>query len=193
MKRADTRKVRSVGDDTLIVAIDVGMEMNRGYCTTPDGRSTKPFKFDNTREGLDTLWSMIMTSKDRFKCNEVIVGYESTGPYGEPMVHYLMKKPVKIVQVNPMHTKRVKEINDNSPLKTDDKDPRVIADIIKLGRALSIVIPEGDAAYLRRLNNSRERHVRERTALVNQLQQLVFLLFPEFKKVIKDHCCPVNC
>ena len=88
-----------------------------------------------------------------------------------------------------MHTKRVKEINDNSPLKTDDKDPRVIADIIKLGRALSIVIPEGDAAYLRRLNNSRERHVRERTALVNQLQQLVFLLFPEFRKVIKDIKC----
>jgi transposase len=189
MKRADTRKVRGVKDDTLIVAIDVGMEMNRGYCTTRDGRSTKPFKFNNTREGLDTLWSMIMTSKDRFKCNEVIVGYESTGPYGEPMVHYLMKKPVRVVQVNPMHTKRVKEINDNSPLKTDDKDPRVIADIIKLGRALSILIPEGDAAYLRRLNNSRERHVRERTALVNQLQQLVFLLFPEFKKVMKDIKC----
>jgi len=189
MRKADTRKVRGVKDDTLIVAIDVGMEMNRGYCTTPDGRDTKPFKFDNTRDGMDTLWSMVIASKNRFKCNEVIVGYESTGPYGEPLVHYLMQKPVKVVQVNPMHTKKVKEINDNSPLKTDDKDPRVIADIIKLGRALSIVIPEGDAAYLRRLNNSRERHVRERTALVNQLQQLVFLLFPEFKKVIKDIKC----
>jgi transposase len=107
-------------------------------------------------------------------------------PYGEPMVHYLMKKPVRIVQVNPMHTKRVKEINDNSPLKTDEKDPRVIADIIRWGHALSIVIPEGDAAYLRRLNNSRERHVRERTALVNQLQQQVFLLFPEFRTVINE-------
>jgi hypothetical protein len=79
LKRADTRKVRSVGDDTLIVAIDVGMEMNRGYCTTPDGRSTKIFKFDNTREGFDALWSMVIASKNRFKCNEVIVGYESTG------------------------------------------------------------------------------------------------------------------
>jgi transposase len=130
-----------------------------------------------------------MVSKNRFKCNEVIVGYESTGPYGEPMVHYLMNRPVMLVQVNPMHTKRVKEINDNSPLKTDDKDPRVIADIIRWGHALSIVIPEGDAAYLRRLNNSRERHVRERTALVNQLQQLVFLLFPEFRTVMKDIKC----
>ena len=189
MKKSDTVKVKSVKDGTLIVAVDVGMEMHRGYCTTVDGKDTKPFKFDNTRKGFDTLWDMIVTSKNRFKCNEVIVGYESTGPYGEPFVHYLIKKPVKMVQVNPMHTKRVKEIHDNSPLKTDDKDPRVIADIIKLGRSLSIVIPEGDAAYLRRLNNSRERHVRERTALLNQLQQLVFLVFPEFRRVFKNIKC----
>jgi transposase len=189
MRKADTRKVKFVKDNTLIVAIDVGMEMNHGYCTTPDGRDIRPFKFDNTREGMDKLWGMVMVSKNRFQCEGIIVGYESTGPYGEPMVHYLMKKPVMLVQVNPMHTKRIKELNGNSPLKTDDKDPRVIADIIRWGHSLSIVIPEGDAAYLRRLNNSRERHIRERTALLNQLQQLVFLLFPEFKKVMKDIRC----
>ncbi len=62
----------------------------------------------------------------------------------------------------------------------------MIADILRLGHALSVVVPEGDAAYLRRLNNARERHIRERTALLNQLQQLVFIMFPEFKMVIKD-------
>ena len=98
-KKAETGKVQVVRDDALIVAVDIGMEMNRGYCTTPDGRSTKIFKFENTREGLDTLWGMIMANKNRFKCNEVIVGYESTGPYGEPMLHYLMKNPVRIVHL----------------------------------------------------------------------------------------------
>ena len=63
---------------------------------------------------MDKLWDMVIASKNRFQCNEVIVGYESTGPYGEPFLHYLVKKDVKMVQVNPMHTKRVKEINDNS-------------------------------------------------------------------------------
>src|SRR5512136_3226071 len=129
---------------------------------------------------------MTVASKTRFGCDEVLVGYESTGPYAEPLVHYLAKKQVKIVQVNPMHTKKMKEVNDNSPLKTDDKDPRVIADIIRLGRALTVVVPEGDAAYLRRLNNARERHVGEQTALLNQLQQLIFLIFPEFKTVLKN-------
>ncbi len=186
MRGLRTKRVRTVKEGTLMATVDIGMASNTGYCITADGRDVKPFKFSNTREGLDKFWDMIVIIKNRFACGEVIVGYESTGPYAEPLAHYLMNKPVKIVQVNPMHTKRMKEVNDNSPLKTDDKNPRVIADIIRLGHALTVIVPEGDAAYLRRLNNARERHIGERTALLNQLQQLVFLIFPEFKTVMKD-------
>ncbi len=186
MRGSRARRVKAVKEETLIVTVDIGMASNTGYCTSVDGRDIKPFKFDNTREGLERFWSMIVVSKNRFRCSDVMVGYESTGPYAEPLLHYLRQRPVTIVQVNPMHTKRIKELNDNSPLKTDEKDPRVIADVLRLGHALSVVIPEGDAAYLRRLTNARERHVGERTALLNQLQQLVFLIFPEFKTVFKD-------
>lgn len=186
MRGLKAKRVRTVMESTLMATVDIGMTSNTGYCTTIDGRDIKPFKFNNTRDGFDKLWSLVVANKNRFRCNEVIVGYESTGPYGEPLLHYLREKPVTVVQVNPMHTKRMKEVNDNSPLKTDDKDPRVIADILRIGHALSVVVPEGDAAYLRRLNNARERHIRERTALLNQLQQLVFLIFPEFKTVIKN-------
>jgi len=189
MKGLRTKRVNMIKEGTLIVAIDIGMVSNHGCCVAADGRSTKTFKFDNTREGLDRLWNMVLASKTRFQCNEVIVGYESTGPYGEPLIHYLKKKPATIVQVNPLHTKRMREINDNSPLKTDRKDPRVIADVIRIGHALSVLVPEGDAAYLRRINNARERHVRERTALLNQLQQFVFLIFPEFTRIIKTIFC----
>ena len=185
------RGLRGVGrkrlkEGTLIATVDIGLTSNTGYCTTLDGRDIKPFRFDNTQEGFERFWCITIASKNRFGCDEVVVGYESTGPYAEPLVHYLGHKGAKIVQVNPLHTKKMKEINDNSPLKTDEKDPRVIADIIRLGHALTIIVPEGDAAYLRRLNNARERHVGEQTALLNQLQQLVFLIFPEFKTVLKN-------
>jgi transposase len=186
MRGLRAKRVRTIKEGTLVATVDIGMTSNTGFCTTIDGRDIKPFRFENTREGFDKFWNMIIISKNRFACGKAIVGYESTGPYAEPLVHYLRNKPVKIVQVNPMHTKRMKEVNDNSPLKTDDKDPRVIADIIRLGHALTVIVPEGHAAYLRRLNNTRERHIKERTALFNQLQQLVFLLFPEFKRVIKN-------
>src|SRR3972149_9812756 len=88
MKGSRAKKANTIQEGTLIVAIDIGMTSNHGCCTTADGRSTKTFRFDNTREGLDTLWNMVLASKTRFQCNEVIVGYESTGPYGEPLIHY---------------------------------------------------------------------------------------------------------
>lgn len=91
-----------------------------------------------------------------------------------------------MVQVNPMHTKRLKELQGNSPNKTDRKDPKVIADIITLGHALTVVIPEGPAAELRRLIQARERSIERYVALTNQLQSLVAIIFPEFLQVMKD-------
>lgn len=55
---------------------------------------------------------------------EIIVGFESTGPYMETLAQFLQgRKGFRLVQVNPMHSKRLKELTGNSPLKTDRKDP----------------------------------------------------------------------
>ena len=51
MKKAGRRGIHGIKEDTLIVTIDIGLEMNRGYCTTPDGRDTRPFRFDTTQKG----------------------------------------------------------------------------------------------------------------------------------------------
>ncbi len=55
MRGLRTKRIRTVKEGTLIVAVDVGMTSNTGYCTTIDGRDTKVFKFGNTREGFDKL------------------------------------------------------------------------------------------------------------------------------------------
>jgi transposase len=186
MNKIETKKQRIVNAKTLIVAIDIGKTTDTGYCRCPSGEECKPFEFSNNAEGFKKLWDRICWMKMSHHLEEVVVGFESTGAYGEPLAHYLRQKPVKLVQVNPMHTKRMKELQGNSPGKTDRKDPKVIADIIGLGHALSVVIPEGAAAELRRLTLARERSIGRRTALYNQLQDLVFIVFPEFLQVMKD-------
>lgn len=115
-----------------------------------------------------------------------MVGFESTGPYAEPLLHFLRKRNVRLAQVNPFHTKRLKELQGNSPSKTDQKDPKIIADIIELGHALTVIIPEGTVAELRRLTQARERGIQRRSMLMSQVQDLVFLIFPEFMPVMKD-------
>jgi transposase len=81
MRGLRAKRVRTIKEGTLIVTIDIGMACNTEYCATVDGRDIKPFKFGNTREGFDTFWDMIVINKYRFACSEVVVGYESTGPY----------------------------------------------------------------------------------------------------------------
>ena len=62
----------------------------------------------------------------------------------------------------------------------------MIADVISLGHSLTVVVPEGPAAELRRLTQARERAIKTRTAMNNRLQDLVFVIFPEFLHVMKN-------
>ena len=186
MKSSKTKKVKFINKKTMLTTIDIGKNVHYGYFRAPDGRERKPFSFYNTQKSFKQLWAAICQFKTDQHLDEVVIGFESTGPYAEPLFHFLRKKPVKLVQVNPVHTKRIKELTGNSPNKTDKKDPRVIADVICLGHALTLVVPKGAAAHLRRLTQARERALRDRTATINQLQHLIFVVFPEFLRIMKN-------
>jgi transposase len=181
-----TKKQRIVNGKTLIVTVDISKDKHFGYWRCPDGTDVKPFSFPNSGTGFSELWERIFRAKEIHHLDEIVFGYESTGPYGEALVHFMKARGVRLVQVNPMHTKRVKELQGNSPNKTDQKDPKIIADIIELGHALTVVIPAGPAAELRRLTQARERSTERLTALANQLQSLLAIIFPEFLQVVKN-------
>lgn len=171
-------KSREIRQDTLIVGVDIGSREHTCFITTTTNKNLGSLTFGNNRRGFDEFWDTIRYAKRKASCRDMLLGFESTGCYGEPLQHYLLQKPVKLVQVNPMHTKRAKDICDNSPLKSDDKDSRVIADIIRMGRWISLVVPEGVKADLRVLTKIREKHVRDLTADHNRLCQQHGLIFP---------------
>jgi len=187
VKKIKPKTAKAVNQKVLIATVDGGKDKHYGYYRCPDGTECKAFGFWNNGRGFQEFWERISSAAKAHGLEEIIVGFESTGPYMEPLVQFLRSKTgVRLVQVNPMHTKRLKELTGNSPLKTDRKDPKVIADIIELGHALTVVIPEGPAAELRRLTQGRERTIESRTRLFNQLQCLLVISFPEFLQVMKD-------
>jgi transposase len=189
MERIKTKKVKKFNPKSLIVTIDIGKETHFGYFRAPDGTEVKPFAFHTTRTSFDTFYDKMQRFADSQGVEEIVIGFESTGPYAEPFFHYLKDKPVKLVQINPMHTKRIKELTGNSPNKTDRKDPRVIADVITLGHVLTLVIPHKHAAQLRRLSHARQRLIKKCTTASNQLNALVYSLFPELSSIFKDITC----
>lgn len=186
MKDSNTKKLKSISEGTILVTIDMGKVKHTGYYRFPNGTEGKPFEFFNNRKGFEEMWWRVCQARRSLNLAEVVVGFESTGPYAEPLLHFLRKRDVRLAQVNPLHTKRLKELQGNSPNKTDQKDPKVIADIIELGHALTVIIPEGTVAELRRLTQARERSIQRRSMLMSQLQDLIFLIFPELMTVMKD-------
>ena len=189
MTKSKSQKSKSVNNETMIVTLDIGKGSHYGYFRAPDGQEVEPFVFYQSYDSFHSFWKKLSRFKKAHGCRQVIVGFESTGPYAEPITHFLKQRPVTLVQINPMHSKRIRELTGNSPNKTDRKDPRVIADVIMLRHALRVVIPQGSSAHLRRLTQARERAIKDRTAMLNQVQHLVFVIFPEFLQVIKNISC----
>jgi transposase len=186
VKKTRTQSLEPVNEKTLIVAIDIGKSVHYAYFRAPQGREIKPFPVRNRKRDFEAFWTKIVHYKEEQKLTAIVIGFESTGSYAEPLAYYLAQRSVHLVQINPMHTKRIKELTDNSPHKTDRKDPRIIADVIALGHALTVIIPEGSAAELRRLIQARERAIKMRTIITNQLHHMIDLLFPEFSQVMKN-------
>ena len=172
--------------ETMIVAIDIATTTNTAVFRSPEGQDSMPFEFTNTEHGFDNFYRRLRWYKAKYNARKVVVGFESTGVYAEPLSHYLQAKQVHLVMVNPVHTKRVKEIRDNSPNKTDEKDPRVIADLIQLGCFLSVITPKGPAAELRQLIHARERAIETRNGLISVLFNILWKIFPEFTRVVKS-------
>ena len=179
------KNVQKFNSETLLVTVDVGKQKNYAYARCMDGSELPVFSFFNTGKGFEYFYNKIEKFKNEKGLRKILFGLESTGVYGEGLIHYMDKRGVEIVQVNPMHTKRVKEIRGNSQNKTDKKDPKVIADIIALNNYLTVIIPKGVAAELRHLAHIREQKIADINKVYNRMEALTFLIFPEFSQIMK--------
>ena len=119
MKSTKTKKITKINDKTVIATLDIGKNVQYGYFRAPNGNDVTPFAFYNSKKSFSTFWEKLCQFKKKEGLEEIVIGFESTGPYAEPLFHFLRKKPVHLVQVNPVHTKRIKALTGNSPNKTD--------------------------------------------------------------------------
>jgi len=85
------------------------------------------------------------------------------------------------VQVNPYAVKQTKELEDNSQLKDDTKDPKLIANLVKDGNYGMPYLPEGLYADIRRLSMFRDQLNEDRVRNLNRLHREMKIYFPEYK------------
>jgi transposase len=117
------------------------------------------------------------------------IAYEPTGPYSTCLREWLVASGRRLVQVNPYHVRRTKEVRDNSPEKDDWKDPSVIADLVWQGCYQEVVVLNGTYADLRAASAEWASLTKKRTTLRNEFQALLQVWFPELCDIFKDAVC----
>lgn len=187
MKNRNLQKLEAITPCTMIVGVDIAKELQWARFIDYRGLELrKPIKFQNDKNGFENILSSIKTiCKDR-KLNNIIVGLEPTGHYWKPLANYLIMHGITVVMVNPYHTKRAKELDDNSPTKSDKKDAITIARLVRDGRYYEVYMPQDIFAELRVLSNSRISLMKRFNALKSTIIAVMDEYFPEITTVFKD-------
>ena len=187
MNYTQNKKIEQVSESTISVGVDIGSELNfaRAFDWRGAEVTKKVFKFGNDIEGFNAFSEWMDDVLRRTAKSELIVGCEPTGHYWFPLARYLKERKIRLVIVNPYHVKQLKELDDNSPKKTDLKDPKTIAKLVVEGRFSEPYIPEGIYADLREAVSSRDRILKELNACSNRIQRWLKIYFPEYLGVYK--------
>jgi len=175
-------KLSFITDDMLIVGCDIGSEMHYIRAIDVRGRelSRGAFEFSNTAEGFENAraWVLELAAKNEKK--QIVLGLEPTGHYWFALAAWMVSNGISVVQVNPYAVKQSKEIEDNSQLKDDRKDPKLIANLVKDGNYGMPYLPEKIYADLRRLSMFRDQLTEDRIRNVNRLHRELKIYFPEY-------------
>jgi transposase len=187
MIKANTTKLSAINPATLIVGVDIAKELQWARFTDYRGFELgKAIKFSNNKSGFENIVASIETTCKLKSLRNVIVGMEPTGHYWKPLAHYLTVQGLTVVMVNPYHTKRAKELDDNSPTKSDRKDSLTIARLVRDGRYYEVYLPRDVYAELRVLSNTRIGLIKRQNALKNTITAVMDEYFPEIKAVFKN-------
>ncbi|MGD0992001.1 MAG: IS110 family transposase [Gemmatimonadales bacterium] len=162
------------------VGVDTGKSFHVLVAQGPDGRRTKGHKVLVGRQTFEQADAQLQTWYPDVPREQMLIGLEFAGHHGFTFARYLADRGYHVVNVLPAHTHRAKEIEDNSPLKSDAKDAEVVCSLLSHGVFVRFPFLKRPYVELRLLTTHRHRLTVEATRFKNRLQGLLDLAWPEF-------------
>ncbi|HEX3046069.1 MAG TPA: IS110 family transposase [Bacillota bacterium] len=187
MFKNQNEKLQLIQPGTILIGLDAAKRSHWAQSIHYNGILIgKAFNIKNNREGLESLLVKIELIKQQTGCRRVIVGIESTGHYWKALAWFLMQNGIAVVLVNPHHVKKSKELDDNAPSKSDPKDAKIIAGLVKDGRFMEVYIPQGVYGELRMLSNLHAQLTAKLHSVKCIITAILDEYFPEFETVFKS-------
>jgi transposase len=181
------QRIERISEKTLVIGTDIAKTNHVARAFNYRGIELgMRCLFKNEESGLLNLLAWAASLKQKYGLEDVILGVEPTGHYWFPLFHYLKPRGIQVVQVNPHHVKKSKELDDNSPTKNDIKDAKVVAKLVIDGRYTEPQLPEGIYADLRVHMNQRDRLNKDLNRVKGRIHNWLDRFFPEYNQVFKD-------
>jgi len=188
MENTAARKRKQVPEGYLIIGVDPHKKRHAAVAITQDFTTRDKFKFDNTREGLETMLRRARMEMVKCGCRGVMFAIETGGHYWRNVAYFLEEQGIPFRFINQFTLKRRREGKDLNRRKNDYRDSEVAAQLLCTGEFTESKLPQGVYAELRTAHNAYRRLVKERTRITNLVKGLLDALFPEFTQVFKDPC-----
>ena len=181
------QRLLEIRETTLIVGVDISRNVHWARFVDYRGREvSKAISFKNNRQGFENIVSKVQEICKRSIFKSIVIGMEPTGHYWKTLAQYLVRAGLRVVCVNPYHTKRSKELDDNSQTASDKKEALVIARLVKDGRFFDPYLPQEVYAELRVLTNARVSAMGRLVSVKNNITAMLDEYFPEIWSVFKN-------
>ena len=188
MENTVARKRKQIPEGYLVIGVDPHKKRHAAVAITQDFTTRAKFKFDNTREGLETMLHGVRKEMVASGCRGVIFAIETGGHYWRNIAYFLEGRGIPYRFINQFTLKRRREGKDLNRRKNDYRDSEVAAQLLCTGEFTESKLPQGVYAELRTAHNGYRRLVKERTRITNLVKGLLDGLLPEFTHVFKDPC-----
>jgi transposase len=178
---------RSVKINEGVIGVDIGKYHHVAVGQSWNGQRMKPLVFSNTLSGFNRLRDYQESAKSYLGVGRIQMAFEPTGHYWEPLAQWLEQAGIGLEMVQSSHTYKAKELEDNSPGKTDGKDAGIIAGLALQGKSQRLLAHRAEFAELRNLAHFRHELMIDKNREVNRLHRLMDLIFPELLGIFKKN------
>ncbi len=162
------------------VGVDAGKTAHQWVSAGPDRQRGAAERVPVGRAGFEAAAHALLARYPGATPADVLVGIEYGGHHGMTFAAFLRAWGATLVTVSAVVTKRLKEVEDNSPRKDDAKDAGQICRLVGQGLFVETAVLTPLVAELRLLTTERHRLAVEQTRLTNRLQAALDLAWPEF-------------
>jgi hypothetical protein len=142
----------------------------------------------HTCEGFERFLKTIEQLKDKYNCNEVVIGVEPTGNYHKVLCEYLNRKGYVVVYVSSVAAKNNRATMHSGRWgKNDPRDAYNIVDLMMQGKILFYREENTECSDLRKYLFIRRRLITMKSACKHRIRNNILAChFPELENMYRD-------